>query len=273
MEYRESAVIDDQEKKHWWSAQWIDVPKPWHAVLIPLPSIPVEKSLRAELHERLSRVMALLRGTNRLQVSTWLLMDTLHHDGESKKIAANGRRWIPDVGLGVWPDREPPRLWSDEELIDRDHETPVRPLMHTVIHISAGESGSMHAWETMLGTGSVIQLLLEKSPEEFHAAMKEVLLPTIEDETFRGFSMYFPLLSIQSIRDRNASELDRWMGSAVVYLRESTEDTGVLILSKIDPTAALKGAEIHIEAQQEQESEAQQAPRSIEPRPWPVEPQ
>lgn len=238
--------MHEYEKQLPWNAHRIDVPLPWHAVLIPLPAVPLKAELRPELHERLTRLMTILRGAENLQASTWLLMDTLHHDGASQKIAANGRRWLPDIGLGVWPDREPPRLWTDEDFLERDFETPLRPLMHTVIYISAGEAGAMHAWETMLGTGGVIQLLLPKSPEEFHAETKETLLPTIEDETFRGFSFYFPLLDVRSITGRRNDDLDRWLGSAVVYLRESAEDSGVLLVSRIDPAAALSQAGISL---------------------------
>ncbi|HEX3437412.1 MAG TPA: hypothetical protein VHT24_11650 [Pseudacidobacterium sp.] len=233
-------ITNDTEKKLSWNARRIDVQEPWHAVLIALPSLPLEKSLRPELHEKLTSLVAVLRGVSTLQLSTWLLMDTLHQDGEVRKIAANGRLWVPDVGLGVWPDQEPPRMWSDEEMTEREHDAPLRPFMHTVIHISADESGCMHAWQTMAGTGSVIQLLLEKSPDEFHEEAKANLLPTIEDETFHGFSIYFPLLSVRSISGREASELERWLGSAAVYLRESPEDAGILLLSRIDPAGALR---------------------------------
>jgi hypothetical protein len=236
----------ETEKKPLWKTNWIDVPRPWYAVHIALPSVPLESSLRPELREKLSLVMAALRKDSNLQLSTWLLLDTLHENNEVRKIAANGRRWIPDVGLGVWPDREPPRMWSDADLKDRDFNTPLRPLMHTVIHISAAEEAAVHAWETMLGTGGTIQLLLEKSAEDFHDELRETLLPTIEDETYRGFSIYFPLLSVKSVLRRQAEELDRWLGPTTVYLRESADDTGVLLVTRTDPYESLRAAQFDL---------------------------
>lgn len=232
--------MSEVEKNIHWCAQSLEAPAPWHGLLLPLPSLPLDKSLRRELYEKLNHLLSLLKGARPLCMATWLLMDTLHQDGESKKIAAHGRQWMPDPGLGVWPDREPPHAWTDDEFLEREYGTPLRPLMHTVMHISAGEAASMHAWETMAGTGSVIQLLIEKSPEEFHAAAKAHLLPTIEDESFRGFSMYFPLLCTTSIRGKEADELDRWLGPAVAYVRESAEDSGIFLLSRIDPADALR---------------------------------
>jgi hypothetical protein len=160
-------------------------------------------------------------------------MTQLHLDHGAQKLSANGRAWLPMTGLGVWPDREPPRLWTSDDFLDREFGQPLQPLMHTVFHISGGEEASDHARDVMLGSGTVVHALLQKSPEEYHAVMRDLLLPPITDEALRGHPFYIPLIEAKSLPTVPGSKLDAWMGPASIYLRESVEDHGVLVISSL----------------------------------------
>jgi hypothetical protein len=60
--------------------------------------------------------------------------------------------------------------------------------------------------------------------------MRELHLPPIIEEALRAHPFYMPLLEAKSLRNVTADFLDSWMGSARVYLRESVEDHGELLI-------------------------------------------
>jgi hypothetical protein len=63
---------------------------------------------------------------------------------------------------------------------------------------------------------------------------REVLLPMVKDRRFRKAALYLPLIDQRTLRHPDAAEkLDAWMCGIDVYVRESAEDKGILILSKL----------------------------------------
>ena len=157
-------------------------------------------------------------------------MSQFHLDGGAQKLSANGRAWLPVTGLGVWPGREPPRLWTRGDFEDREFGQPLPTLMHTMFHVSAGAKPSDEARDLMIGSGTVVYTLLEKDVAEYHAAMHALLLPPIQEEALRGHPFYVPLLEATSLSNIQPEVLDAWMGPARVYIRESVEDRGVLVV-------------------------------------------
>jgi hypothetical protein len=209
----------------------ISTPEPWTATLIPVSDFPVPEDERSKLRDALGDWCARLAGNNNLAPSTWLQMNHFHLDQGAQKLSANGRTWLPMTGLGVWPDREPPRLWTKADFEDREYGQPLPPLMHTVFHVSGGTKASTHARDFMIGTGTVVSALLEKDAEQYHQVMREFLLPPITEEALQCHPFYIPLLEAKSLRNVTADLLDSWMGPARVYLRESVEDQGLLLIS------------------------------------------
>jgi hypothetical protein len=174
-----------------------------------------------------------MMATKNLVAGTWLQMNQLHLDRGAQKLSANGRTWLPMTGLGVWPDREPPRLWTKDDFEEREFGQPLPPLMHTVFHVSGGDKASDHARDEMIGSGTVIYVLHNESGEKYHAAMRELLWPRITEEALRGHSFYIPLLEAGSLRNIRPETLESWMGPASVYIRESIEDGGILIICSL----------------------------------------
>jgi hypothetical protein len=213
--------------------QPVPVPEPWTAVVVPVSAFPAPEDERAELRSALRGWSAKLAARNKLIPGTWLQMTQLHLDQGAQKLSANGQIWLPMTGLGVWPDREPPRLWTRDDFEDREFGQPMPPLMNTVFHVSGGGEASHHARDLMIGSGTVVHALLHKSGEEYHTAMREVLLPGIEEEALRGHPFYIPLLEAKSLQNLSPEVLDEWMGPASVYVRESVEDCGIFIICSI----------------------------------------
>lgn len=72
--------------------------------------------------------------------------------------------------------------------------------------------------------------LLEGDVQQYHESLRELLLPPVIEEALRGHPFYMPLLGARSLRTVTVDMLDAWMGSPRVYVRESVEDQGVLVV-------------------------------------------
>ena len=226
------------QKKRELILQSIPAPEPWTAAVLPVSSFPVPEDERSILREKLAEWCAEVAGKNQLTASTWLQMNHMHLDQGAPKLSANGRTWLPMTGLGVWPDREPPRLWTKADFLDREYGQPLPPLMHTVFHISGGAEASNHARDVMIGSGTVVHALLDGDAGQYHEAMRELLLPPITEESLRGHPFYMPLLEARSLRNVTVDVLDAWMGLARVYVRESVEDKAVLVVCSVPEAIA-----------------------------------
>ncbi|WP_419805279.1 hypothetical protein [Terriglobus sp.] len=239
-------------------AEQVSVPGPWQAYVLRLERLPIPPTprpgsgpdLRHDLREILDALeREVVASQSAVGSSLWLLLDQLHIDGAVRMIAKNGVLWRPSPGLGLWPDREPPRMWTSDDLLDRDYRTPIRELKHTVIHINADEEGSHHAWQTMFGTGGTIQLLHSGDAAAAIAHWQTTLQPTIQDEAFQAYPFTFPLLERRTVENRSVEDLDRWLGPVSFYMRESTEDSGILILSRTPLQAVLERLGLWVDGQ------------------------
>lgn len=211
----------------------VALPEPWSAAVISVSAFPVPEPERSLLRNALQRWCAQMMATGNLVAGTWLQMNHLPLDRGARKLSAHGKAWLPMTGLGVWPDRESPRLWTKDDFEEREYGQPLPPLMHTVFHVSAGGKASDHARDEMTGSGTVIYVLHTESSEKYHAAMRELLWPRITEEALRGHSFYIPLLEAVSLRNIQRETLESWMGPASVYIRESVEDGGILIICSL----------------------------------------
>jgi hypothetical protein len=161
-----------------------------------------------------------------------LQLDELHKDNAILNISRYARQWNPEMGLGIRPEAPPPRYWTEADLMERDHDSPLPALMHSIMLLDSDDAGTKHACETMLGTGGLIQVLHTVSSEHLREAWYSVFQPTIEEEWLAAYPVYAPLLGAASLTDRSPDDLNRWMADAKIYLRESVEDNGLFVLSR-----------------------------------------
>lgn len=216
--------------------QRLSVPDPWGAFVIPVSAFPVPENERTELRSALAGWCSQIAAKHKLTPSAWIQMAQLPLEKSTSKLSANGRAWLPMTGLGVWPDREPPRLWRRADFHDRDFGQPLPAMMNTVFHISAGDKACVHALETMLGSATVLYALLEQGPDLYHEAMRALLLPPITEEALKSHPFYVPLMEARSLRNISDATLASWMGPAKVYIRESVEDKGILVICAFPAT-------------------------------------
>ncbi len=148
-------------------------------------------------------------------------------------LADHGKKWLPDVGLGVWPDREPPGIWTTEELESFSPGGKLRPLMFQVFRITAGYEARAEARDRMFSFGPVLEILTAENSEIFLASAKEVYLRFIQDRSYRCYPYYVPLLEGKTLEKAQSRELQEWCTGITLYIRQSFEDQGILIATSV----------------------------------------
>ncbi len=218
---------------------------PWHAYVVPLHALPLQPERRPILRDSVTRLVATLSETAK-ERSVFLLLDELHRDNAIREISRFGRQWRPEMGLGLRPEAEPPRYWTEQDLTDRDHDSPLPALKHTVAYLDTDEAGATHACDVMSGTGGLVQVLHTSLNDDLIAAWNKTFLPEIEEEGLAAYPIYVPLLSTASLIHGETGALDRWMGRADVYMRESASDKAILLVSRFALDAHLRASGFRI---------------------------
>lgn len=147
---------------------------------------------------------------------------------ESRVVADNSRRWFSILGLGVWPNRPPPTVWKKEDFLDADPDVGIRPLMDTVLRIPSQKLRA-EARAAMAGTGILLQVLLPGREEDLLERARRLFLPSIQERILRGKRFFFPLLERRTLEGASSQQLQDWYCGATVYMRESREDTALLM--------------------------------------------
>ena len=207
---------------------------PWEAYLLPVSGFGVPEEELFPVKMFLERLTSALLRDPKLSIEVFIQLMQLHWGGGPEKLAANGREWLPSLGLGVWPDREPPRFWSMEDFKNLTPGEKPRTLMDQVFRVTAPMGARLGACSILLGLGTLVQIFTRDTSEVFLERTKSVLLPPIKDPSYTCFPFYVPLLEAKSIASCSSADLDQWICGASLYVRESKQDNGILIVSK-DP--------------------------------------
>ncbi len=215
------------------------LPAPWEGALIPVSGFPAPEDEARLLRQLVGEVARSLAQQWKLSSQVFIQLVPMLSGVGAPQVTENGRKWIPMPGLGVWPDREPPTLWTAEELwMLAPGQTP-RPMMYQVMQVSVEESRD-HARDVMLGLGTIVQMMTTGSADEILQKGRDSLLPPIKDPALTGFPLYMTLLEKKSLGGVSSDQLAAWLCGACVYIRESTEDQGILIISSKPLTALVE---------------------------------
>jgi hypothetical protein len=167
----------------------------------------------------------------------------LHIGNSADKSAArafsiHARHWIPETGLGVWPHRPAPRMRKLEDLEELDPSSGMPPLLNSLFRVTAAGNTRLDAMTTMTGTGCALQLISHIESHALLRDLKELFLNFIEDRVFRIFPWYVPLMEKSVLAEPIAPLVLSAMRGVSLYIRESAEDGGILIISA-EPLADL----------------------------------
>lgn len=148
--------------------------------------------------------------------------------------AEHARNWVPETGVGVWPHRPAPRMLKMEDMENIESGEGTGPLLNSVFRVTAEANTRLGAMTTMAGTGSGLQIISHLESEKLLHDMKEVFLNFIHDRVFRIFPWYVPLIEKAVLAEPIETLTTDSMRGITLYIRESQEDGGILILS-IEP--------------------------------------
>ena len=212
--------------------QTVTVLPPWEAFLLPISVFPIPEGELDLVRRFLGRFTAALSEEWSLSSEVFLQLEQIPERESRTRFAENGRNWMPEVGLGVWPDRDPPAIWTEAEFMGGEPGKRLRPLMYQVFRITTSAKQRESARNVMLPFGPVIEVMLSGSSDAFFAKTAAALLPPIKDPSYTCFPFYLPLLEGKTLVGARSEQLDTWFASATIYIRESFEDQGILIASK-----------------------------------------
>jgi hypothetical protein len=213
-------------------AKQMALPLPWDAVLLPVSAFPIPKEELAGVATFVRKLGANVAGAQRLSSETFIQVEQSDDIECRRMYSQRAREWIPEVGLGVWPDREPPVAWTQEEFMSLLPGMKPRRLMHQVLRITGSAQAKSDAIGAMLPFGPLLQIMTVDDGETFLQKATALLLPPIKDPSFNCYPFYVPLLDEKGLTSATEEQLEAWFCGASVYIRESFEDKGILIASR-----------------------------------------
>jgi hypothetical protein len=206
---------------------------------LPVSAFPVPGDELAYVKRVVREVTGRCTTAAGLKAEVFVQMAQLHVGDGAARLAAHGREWRPTLGLGVWPNRAPPTLWTRKDFENLGPGEAPRKIMYQVFRITGPDAGGA-AREEMLGLGTLLQLMFEGSFELLLERMGLVLLAPIKEPAYTCFPFYVPLLDVDAVAGASAELLERWCGGAQIYVRESAEDVGILLVSQISVRSILQ---------------------------------
>ncbi len=214
----------------------IKAPAGWTAGVLEIEypaELEVQRRYAAVVEELLLRLPMFERAT---AGEVLLQFDRCAPDREIPILQENARSWQPEIGLGVWLDREPPTLWSKEEFLAAAPGT-LRPVMYRVFRIQSDPVEQAAAWQRLLGSGVLMRIVATR-PNACVEGATEYLQPRIHEPSLTSFPFFVPLLTEAALKEPHwiyAGGPEAWLPEMDGYIRESAEDGGLLILARQPP--------------------------------------
>jgi len=205
----------------------------WECYVLGVPDFPVREQDIAPARTFVAKLCKALQNSLKLVPEIFLQYTQLELGDAAARLSAHGREWMPNVGLGVWPDRAAPCMYQPDDFLSLGIGERPRRIMYQLFHVTADIETRYRALQVMLGTGAVTALLTSESRDLLISRGREVFLPNITDVSFISFDYYIPLLETGTIGVATKSQMDVWCCGASVYIRESPEDRGIVITSGI----------------------------------------
>ncbi len=217
-------------------------PDGWRLYTLPY-AYPLEPEPRAALvsfvRALVGEARALLAGHH---LTALLQYNQLNLGNSGHIFAAKAPEWGVDWGLGYWPERKPPTLWTVEDFTNLDIGEMPRPMMNQIFAVSKGDAAADAMLGEVLGLGPVIVALSDCPLDAVKARARQLFHPLIQDATLKLFPFYFPLLCTGTFAPENAAHLAEWTCGIQFYLREGPEEKGLFLASSRPLDDAFKRA-------------------------------
>ena len=230
-------------------ARRIPAPEPADAVLLPVSGFPMKDDERAAVLGIVHRILGAAQALWHVSPELFVRFYNLNTAESATRFSQNGRSWKPQLGLGVWLGR-PLHLWTKEDFVNLSGEERPRVAVDKVFRISAKGSARSAAFDAMFGAGSLSTTLIAEDSSAFLSRSKEALQTSSEDPFFRTFTFRTLLLDAASVGGASHESLGANLCGAKLYLRESPEDRGVIVVSpdSLTPVLEASGARPHADS-------------------------
>ena len=218
----------------------------WRAYLVPV-SLSTKQYVRSALPQFIESITRKALEQHSLSQEVLLHGWKLHEESRGQLLQPHLPQWFPQVGMGVWPFRAAPALWNEESFMDAAasevmNEEP-ELAAYRLMRIRGTVPDRREAASLLAGVGAVTRIFLRGSFEALEQQTRSVFLPRIQAAVYRHERFYLPLLDVSTLQAASAdSELDAWLGPVCLYLRESAEDKGVLLVVRAEMAPLLSEA-------------------------------
>jgi hypothetical protein len=207
-------------------------------MLLSVCAFPIPAAQLTRVRRLIAAIIAAWSEPKELHVQTFITLEHLHLMNGPARLAENGRNWLPEVGLSVRPDRDPPTFWTKEYLESLTEGQEPRNLIDQVFRVTAGPAMQIAARDEMLGLGTVVQMFGTEDIIVFLQRAREMFLSRIEEPGLRGAVFYMPLMNAATFAAATRQDMESWSCGAGLYVRESVEDGAILIAAK-EPLAPI----------------------------------
>ncbi len=203
--------------------------EPWVALFVDTGAYPLAEEPLRWLQSAVAALLESCPPTDELAVC--LEVNALPIRSSSEVLRSNAAQWLPITGLGIYPDRTSPRLWTEDDFLDREYGDPLPPLMNSVVVLEGEQKSVRDAVRSMLGSGALSFLGASGSAEALLEDLGERYAANITEPALTGMPFYVPLLSLPMLPTATAGDMREWLGSANLYLRELPEQQGILLMA------------------------------------------
>jgi hypothetical protein len=156
----------------------------------------------------------------------------LHHNNGGEILSKHAQAWGPDFGAGVWLDAPPPRLWTPEDFMNIGPGELLPPPVLSAIRLAAPKLDREQAWMQLGGRGCYMEFTVSGDAEAFFQTQAAAYRTWIEEPMIAAQTFFVPLLKASSFESELLASRSMHADPLLVYVRESAEDNGLLILSR-----------------------------------------
>ena len=227
------------------SVRALDAVHDFFAYLLPVEAYPFSEEERPPYLSILQELLEALERTHSshqpVAHEILLQMWKLHHAAASKQLSKNGAAWVPMFGVGVWPHKPAPALWTKEEFESFTPGEVPRPPIFNVFRLKGQRKATASVPSLMAGRGAFMQIGVQGNPDEFYSRCELYFRTFITEPLHLAYPFFFPLLDFEGFASLSEEVADRLLKPVQYYVRESIEDGGLLILSRSQLHAVFEG--------------------------------
>jgi hypothetical protein len=213
----------------------VSVAENYEAYVLPVSGYPMPHAERDRVDSFVRAFCAVAAKRWSLSPEVFMQLEQLDTEGCRETFGDNARDWLPQTGLGVWVDRDPPQKWTEAELANIVPGDKLRPIMYQVFRVSTELKTRVDAASLMLRFGPVIEILTPLG-EAYLPESSPIFKEGIVDRSFTCFPYYVALMEAKTLTNASPEHLKRWFQGMSVYVRQSFEDKGILIASAVPLT-------------------------------------